>query len=153
MFRQGQKIAYPMHGVGQIEEMDEAGYLTVSIPQAGLRIRIPAENAAAAGVRPLLGRAELERLLRAAGQSTASCSENWALRCKEQTERLKSGRAEDAAAVIRLLLLRAGEKKLSVPEGRLLSMARQVVLSEMISVYEINGEEAADLLAKWLEIR
>ena len=43
-------------------------------------------------------------------------------------------------------------KKLSLVEGRLLGMARQIVLSEIISVYEINGEKAEELLAKWIKI-
>lgn len=155
MFEEGQKIAYPMHGAGYIERIEgdaAAGYYVIRIPNGNVTIRIPMERAGDVGVRGLLHREEVEKLVTKAGNSTEKNSENWNLRYKENLERLRTGKLEKAAEVIKLLMEREKKKKLSVVEGRLLGMARQVVLSEIISVYEINDEKAEELLAKWMKI-
>ncbi len=151
MFEQGQKIIYPMHGVGVIERIEE-GYYIIHIPYGDVRIRIPLTNAERIGLRPLLQREEIEGLLRGMENRGAVGGENWNQRYKENIQRLRSGKLEQAAEVVKLLLEKNEKKKLSVVENRLLAMAWQIVLSEIISVYEINGNEAEELLAKWMKI-
>lgn len=151
MFEQGQKIIYPMHGVGIIEKIEKE-YYSIHIPYGDVSIRIPLENAERIGLRPLLQREELEVLLQEAVTCGTAAGENWNQRYKENIQRLRSGKLEQAAEVIKFLLERCEKKKLSAVENRLLAMARQIVLSEVISVYEINGEEAEELLAKWMKI-
>ncbi len=153
MFQQGQKIAYPMHGVGIIEQIEDDGYYIIRIPRGEVRIRIPRERASMVGVRCLMEKEEIANCLREIVAGKAVNSENWNLRYKENLERLKTGKLEQAAEVVLLLTERGKKKKLSAVEGRLLGLARQIVLSEIISVYEINGREAEELLAKWMEIR
>lgn len=155
MFQKGQKIAYPMHGAGYIEQIQnetETEYYVIRIPNGNVTIRIPKERAEDVGMRSLMGREDVERLVTEVGNSRQSNSENWNLRYKENLERLRSGKLEAAAEVVKLLMEREKKKKLSVVEGRLLGVARQVVLSEIISVYEINNEKAEELLAKWMKI-
>ena len=151
MFQLGQKIIYPMHGVGIIEEIEREYYI-IHIPYGDVRIRIPLENAERIGLRPLLEREELELLLQERLGIPGAAGENWSQRYKENIQRLRSGKLEQAAEVVKFLLERCEKKKLSLVENRLLAMARQIVLSELISVYEINGKEAEELLAKWMKI-
>ena len=151
MFELGQKIIYPMHGIGIIEAIEE-GYYMIRIPHGEVQIRIPFASAERIGLRPLLERKELEQLLKETGPGSVPHTENWNLRYKENILRLQSGRWEQAAEVVKLLQERGRKKKLSAVENRLLAMARQIVLSEIISVYEINGREAEELLAKWIKI-
>lgn len=155
MFEAGQKISYPMHGAGYIERIDEgeqAEYYVIRITNGNVMIRIPKNRAEEIGLRGLMCREEVEQLVTKAGNSRRSNSENWNLRYKENIDRLRSGKLEEAAEVVKLLMEREKKKKLSVVEGRLLGIARQVVLSEIISVYEINDEKAEELLAKWMKI-
>ena len=152
MFRQGQEIVYPMHGVGVIEKIEDGKYYIIRIPNGSVRIRIPKERVREMGIRPLMKREEVEQSLKATGTGTTISSDNWNLRYKENLERLRSGKLEQAAEVVKVLTERERKKKLSIAEGRLLGMARQIVLSEVISVYEINGERAEELLANWMEI-
>lgn len=151
MFEAGQKIIYPMHGVGIIEAVEEAYYL-IRIPHGNVHIRIPLENAERIGLRPLLPKEEIALLLCRTGESKTAGTENWSQRYKENIRRLQSGKLEQAAEVVKFLLERCEKKKLSAVENRLLSLARQIVLSEVISVYEINRKEAEELLAKWMKI-
>ncbi|MGN0135790.1 CarD family transcriptional regulator [Anaerotignum sp.] len=151
MFEQGQKIIYPMHGVGIIESIEKE-YCVIRIPYGNVRIRIPLANAEKIGLRPLLQREEIETLLREKPMQKTAGGENWNQRNKENIQRLKSGKLDQAAEVVKQLLERNEKKKLSVIENRLLSMAWQIVLSEIISVYEINRGEAEELLAKWMKM-
>lgn len=155
MFEEGQKIAYPMHGAGYIESIEDGTdkeYYVIRIPNGNVMIRIPKERAEDVGMRGLMCREDVEKLVTQAGDGRQSNSENWSIRYKENLERLRTGKLEEAAEVVKLLTEREKKKKLSVVEGRLLGMARQVVLSEIISVYEINDEKAEELLAKWIKI-
>ncbi|MFV0314151.1 MAG: CarD family transcriptional regulator [Anaerotignum sp.] len=154
MFQAGQKIVYPLHGAGFIEDIEgtEVGdYYIIRIPTGNVRIRIPKERAKDSGIRMQEEKINMEQTIVRVGKGDAVSSDNWNLRYKENFGRLKTGKLEQTAEVIKLLYDQDKKKKLSAAECRLLGMARQIVLSEIISVYEINSEKAEELLAKWLE--
>lgn len=151
MFTQGQKIVYPMHGIGQIEKI-ENGYYMIHIPHGDVHIRISLESAEKIGLRLPLGREEIEGLLQKIPTHGNTQGENWSQRYQENIRRLKSGKLEQAAEVVKSLLERSEKKQLSAVENRLLSMTKQIVLSEIISAYEMKEREAEELLAKWLKI-
>ncbi|WP_352401044.1 CarD family transcriptional regulator [Anaerotignum sp.] len=154
MFQTGQKIVYPMHGAGYIEDIEgteEGEYYIIRIPTGNVRIRIPKDRAADTGIRVLEEKITVEETIVRVGKSKPALSENWNQRYKENFSRLKTGKLEQATEVIKLLCEQERKKKLSSVECRLLGIARQIVLSEIISVYEINSEKAEELLANWLE--
>ncbi len=151
MFQTGQKIVYPMHGAGYIEDTEDGEYYIIRIPTGNVRIRIPKDRAADTGIRFLEEKVAVEETIVRVGKSKPTLSDNWNLRYKENFSRLKTGKLEQATEVIKLLYEQERKKKLSSVECRLLGMARQIVLSEIISVYEINSEKAEELLANWLE--
>lgn len=154
MFEAGQKIVYPLHGVGYIEEIEWTetdAYYIIRIPSGNVRIRIPETRVGDAGVRCTEEKRAVEETIIRVGKSSPKHSENWNQRYKENFNRLKTGKLEQTAEVVKLLRDQEGRKKLSAMECRLLSMAKQIILSEIISVYEINSEKAEELLAKWLK--
>ena len=117
MFRTGETISYPLHGVGVIERVEtENGklYYVILIPKESVHIRIPEERAESMGVRVLWKGEELKVLLQEAGERDLSCSESWNLRCRENLERLKTGRPDHAAEVVKLLTKRSKQKTLSI---------------------------------------
>ncbi|KXL53276.1 RNA polymerase-binding transcription factor CarD [Anaerotignum neopropionicum] len=154
MFETGQKIIYPMHGAGYIEDIegtDNGEYYIIRIPTGNVRIRIPMDGAEKSGIRAPGEKMAVEETIIQVGKSKPAISNNWNQRYKENFGRLKTGKLEEAAKVIKLLYEQEKKKKLSSVECRLLGMARQIVLSEIISVYEINSEKAEELLAKWIQ--
>lgn len=154
MFQTGQKIIYPLHGAGYIEDIvgtDHGDYYIIRIPTGNVSIRIPRMGAERSGIRMPEERMAMEETLIRVGKSKPVLSNNWNQRYKDNIGRLRTGKLEQSAEVIKQLHEQEKKKKLSSVEGRLLNMARQIVLSEIISVYEINSEKAEELLAKWLE--
>lgn len=154
MFATGEKVVYPMHGAGYIEEIEETirgDYYVIRIPTGNVRIRIPQERADLVGLRCIEDKASMEAALIRVGTGNVVSSDNWNLRYKESCIRLKTGTLEAAGEVVKILRDQEKKKKLSSMESRLFGMARQIVLSEIISVYEINSEKAEELLAYWLK--
>lgn len=154
MFATGEKVVYPLHGAGFIEEIEETvvgDYYIIRIPTGNVRIRIPQARAEAAGLRCIEDKSEVESILIGVGDGQAASSDNWNLRYKESFTRLKTGKLAEAGEVVKILRAQEKKKKLSSIESRLLGMARQIVLSEITSVYEINSEKAEELLAYWLK--
>jgi len=68
------------------------------------------------------------------------------LRYKENMERIKSGDLSHVAQVFRSLLLRERERGLSTAEKKMMTTAKQIVLSELIMSLDIERPEAEEIL-------
>lgn len=67
---------------------------------------------------------------------------NWSRRFKNHVEKLKSGDIYQVAEVVRNLSLRDKDKGLSAGEKRMLSKARQILVSELSFALEVPESEA-----------
>lgn len=153
MFEVGEKIMYPLQGGGiikEIENINAKAYYKIHIPNTNVQIRIPVENAEGIGLRKPGAKKHVQDVITRIGQSETQLNGNWNLRYKENVERLKSGTLEQVATVVKLLEDQELKKRLSLAENQLLSMARQIVLVEIIFAWEITEEKAIEFLANWL---
>lgn len=75
---------------------------------------------------------------------------NWSRRYKNHVEKLKSGDIYQVAEVVRNLSIRDKGKGLSAGEKRMLSRARQILVSELTFAIGVNEEEAEKKLAEAL---
>jgi len=110
MFQAGQKIVYPLHGAGYIEEIEgtENGeYYIIRIPTGNVMIRIPKDGAEKSGIRLPEERNIVEETLVRVGKSRPTLSDNWNLRQKENFCRLKTGKLDRriACKMVRKLIL------------------------------------------------
>jgi CarD family transcriptional regulator len=67
---------------------------------------------------------------------------NWSRRFKNHVEKLKSGDVYQVAEVVRNLTLRDQEKGLSAGEKRMLTKARQILVSELTFAIDVSEQEA-----------
>lgn len=67
---------------------------------------------------------------------------NWSRRYKNHVEKLKSGDIYQVAEVVRNLSLRDKDKGLSAGEKRMLSRAKQILVSELTFAIGVDEEEA-----------
>ncbi|WP_317854015.1 CarD family transcriptional regulator [Chakrabartyella piscis] len=154
MFAKGEKIVYPLHGAGNvidIKTINEVEYILIAIPMENLYIRIPRKNSLEMGVRKPEEKEQVEKILVRVGCGNFRASDNWNLRYKENLSKMKTGKLEEVAEVVKILMEYEKKKKLSYMESRMYCMAKQIVLSELCMVYEINTKNAEDLLAIWLK--
>lgn len=147
MFKVGDKVCYPMHGIGVIEAIEErtvlnatASYYVLRFLVGRMTALVPVESAQRVGLRHLVPAEECRKVLRFLGEAPAETDENWNKRYRENYEKLRSGSIYEVAEVVKCLQKREEEKGLSAGERRMLSNARQLLLGEL-SVATGRGEE------------
>ena len=150
----GDRIVYPMHGAGIIAgvETNEIGgvtksYYVLKMPMGNLKLMLPVDKINEIGLRGIIDRskvAEVKAVLEGAPEYTVG---SWNKRYHATLERLKSGDILDAAAVARNLSAQNARKKLSSGERRLLDLARQILISELVFACEKPPEE----IERWLD--
>ena len=139
MFSVGDLIVHPMHGAGVIEDIVQekvAGvlqeYYVFKMPMGGLILKIPTANAHLIGVRGIISRQEVASLLDAIPEIPVETNANWNKRYQENMLRLKSGNLYEVARVIKALMHRERERGLSTGERKMLSNAKQILVSELV---------------------
>lgn len=152
MYAIGEKIVYPMHGAGIIEKIEEKEilgelrqYYVLKVPCDDMKIMIPVDNSDEIGVRNIISADEIKTVLAVLGASSTEMSHNWNRRYRENMEKLKTGSAVQVAEVVRNLTRTERTKKLSAGEKRMLTSARQILLSEMVLAGGMD-EARADIL-------
>ncbi|WP_027399722.1 CarD family transcriptional regulator [Anaerovorax odorimutans] len=158
MFAVGDKIVYPMHGAGVIEKIEEKKilgenrkYYILSVPCGDMKIMIPVDSAEEIGVRAIVSSDQLIRVIELLKSETTQMSNNWNRRYRENQEKLKTGELSKVAEVVRNLMRTDRDKKLSTGEKKMLSSAKQILISEMILVNNVDQDEANEIINRSVE--
>lgn len=153
MFIVGDKIVYPMHGAGIIEEIEEKKilgqtreYYILKVPCGDMKIMIPIESSAEIGVRPIIKKSMLPEIFDLLAADSTEMSSNWNRRYRENMELLKTGDICKVAEVVRNLIRTDRVKKLSTGEKKMLTNAKQILISELILVGKMTYEEADNII-------
>jgi len=153
MFAIGDKIVYPMHGAGVIEEIEEKKilgetrkYYILKVPCGDMKIMIPVDSSKDIGVRSVVSDAELVQVMQTLEGESSQMSTNWNRRYRENMEKLKTGNVLQVAEVVRNLMRTDREKKLSTGEKKMLSNAKQILLSEIILIKGIDIKDASTIV-------
>ena len=151
MYSKGDKIVYPLYGAGVIEDVEEKeidgelqAYYVLNIPVGNLKIMISAAKAESQRVRLVHARDEIMSEIKSAQE--ISMPDNWNQRYKENMERIKSGELGQVSIVFFNLLLRERERGLSTAEKKMMTTAKQIILSEIILSLDVDKNEAEDIL-------
>jgi CarD family transcriptional regulator len=149
MFNIGEKIVYPMHGAGVIESIEEREilgekrkYYIMKMPIGNMQVMIPLDQMEDIGIRKVIDFKEIENVLDVLASETTKMHKNWNRRYRANMELIKTGDIYEIAEVVRNLTLRDKEKGLSTGERKMLSNARQILISEIVLVAEISEESA-----------
>lgn len=153
MFEIGDKIVYPQHGAGTIvdeKEMDFLGekrkYYVLNIPIDDIKVMIPVLNMEESGIRKILTVEEMDDIIIVLEENSTKMSNNWNHRYRNNMDKIKGGNIEEIAEVARNLEILDSEKSLSTGERKMLNNAKQIIISEMMLVYEIDYASAESKL-------
>ena len=130
---------------------EEKMYLKLAVAQGDLTIEVPAENVDLVGVRDVVDEDGLKNVVDVLQAEHVEEPANWSRRYKANLEKLASGDVIKVAEVVRDLWRRDQDRGLSAGEKRMLSKARQVLVSELALAKKVSEEEAEGLLDKTLE--
>lgn len=149
----GDKIVYPMHGAGEIQDIEEKeilgeirSYYIMDVPNEDMEIMIPVDNMEDIGIRDVISRDEIDKVMDVLKAPSSEMSGNWNHRNRENMEKLKTGDIFEVAEVVRNLVRIEREKHLSTGEKKMLANAKQILSSEIILVTGSNEEEAEQMI-------
>lgn len=149
----GETVVYPHHGAALIEEVttriikgEERTYLKLKVAQGDLTIEVPADNVDMVGVRDVVDSEGLEEVFDVLRQPYIEEPTNWSRRYKANVEKLASGDVKKVAEVVRDLWRRDQDRGLSAGEKRMLSKARQILVSELALAEKTDEANAESIL-------
>jgi len=152
-FNVGETVVYPHHGAALIEATEtrivkgeEKLYLVLKVAQGDLVVKVPADNAEVVGVRDVVDQAGLDHVFEVLRAPHTEEPTNWSRRYKANLEKLASGDVNKVAEVVRDLWRRDKERGLSAGEKRMLSKARQILVSELALAEETDEIKAEGIL-------
>jgi len=153
MFAVGSKIVHPMHGAGVIKKIEEKKilgevkqYYILELPCNDMNVMIPVESEQSVGIRTIVDKSVALKAIEILKQESTHMDQNWNRRHRENMEKLKKGDILEVAEVVRNLMRVNRVKSLSAGETKMLSNARQILISEIILACEISGEEAVKIV-------
>ncbi|KGF11601.1 CarD-like/TRCF domain [Urinicoccus massiliensis] len=154
MFSIGDKVVYPIHGAGVIADIQEKEvlgevqeYYILKMPTNHMNVMVPVSQIKKLGVREILSKEEMDQVFEIFSQEDQSkLPKNWNRRYRYNMDRIKSGDIEEIARVVLCLENLDQEKNLSTGERKMLNNAKQIIISEMILVYDKDQEELSDLI-------
>ncbi len=154
----GDKIVYPTHGAGIIENIKEEkilgekkSYYILYMPVGELKLMIPVDNVEELGMRKIIDKDQACDVLDILKQNESRMSANWNRRYRANMERIKTGDITEVAEVARNLYARDKEKGLSTGEKKMLEQTIRIVVSELSLATETEEEEMRDLIIRCLE--
>jgi CarD family transcriptional regulator len=156
-FHIGDKVVYPNHGVGIIEQISsrtigstvEKFYL-LKIKASSLKVMVPFHNVNMVGLRRVVKNGEIQKILDFLTDGDCENSADWKDRFKENSERMRTGSLLDVAAVLKGLLQLNQAKPLSFREKKMLERARYLLVSELAMARNCEDQQIEDVLSKAL---
>lgn len=149
MFKIGDKVVYPMHGAGTIESIEEKemmgkqeDYYIIKMPVGGMKLMVPTSKVDNIGIREISNKTEAEKVfsILEKPKDPYIYDANWNKRYNINAEKIKSGNILEVAEVVRELSHRHMERGLSIGEKKMLTTAKDILLSEMVLSEEMSHE-------------
>jgi CarD family transcriptional regulator len=156
-YKIGDKVVYPNHGVGIIEQINfgvmngrTEKYYMLKIYASGLKVMVPATNAISVGLRPVIRNGETLKVLGFLEKGKPNSHHDWKHRFKENSERMRTGALIEVAAVLKSLVSLSRTKPLSFREKKMLERAKFLLVSELATARNTSPETMEDALIKSL---
>ena len=140
-FKLGEKVVYPNHGVGLIEQIS-FGYVNgkserfymLRIASSGLKVMVPQSNVESVGLRPVIRSTQAGAVLSFLEKGRSDSHHDWKHRFKENSDRMRTGSLMEVAVVLKGLVALSRTKPLSFREKKMLDRAKHLLVTELATV-------------------
>lgn len=154
MFLIGDKVVYPMQGIGIIDRIEDKifsgknrEYIIVKILSNNLEIMIPSDKISNSNLRKITDNSTLEDVLfDLANKNNKLEGISAKERYQNNMTKMKSGSLKDSAEVVNDLILMNKEKSLNTSEKQLFNTAHKFLVQEVSFIKNISETEATDFL-------
>jgi CarD family transcriptional regulator len=157
LFQIGEKIVYPNHGIGTIENISSRAFgaqferfYLLRLTYNATTVMVPFSHVQEIGLRRVTRNGEVARVLEFLGEGTCKGSVDWKDRFKENSDKMRMGSLLGIAEVLKTLLVLQAAKPLSFREKKMLDRARHMLVTELSISRGLQEADATDLLKKSL---
>jgi CarD family transcriptional regulator len=152
-FHVGDKVVYPNHGVGVIEQISSRSvgttvekFYLLHIKASSLRVMVPCQNAGSVGLRRVIRNGEVQKVLDLLSVNGNGANGDWKDRFKENSDRMRTGSLIEVAGVLKSLIALHQAKPLSFREKKMLERARYLLVSELAMARNCDESKVEELL-------
>jgi CarD family transcriptional regulator len=156
-FHIGDKVVYPNHGVGIIEQISSRtigenveNFYLLKIKASSLKVMVPFHNVMTVGLRRVVKNGEIQKIVDFLEDGACDNNTDWKYRFKENSERMRTGSLLEVANVLKALLVLNQSKALSFREKKMLERARYLLVSELAMAKNCEDAQIEELLTKAL---
>jgi CarD family transcriptional regulator, regulator of rRNA transcription len=156
-FQIGEKVVYPNHGIGTVENISSRAFgsqferfYLLRLTYKSMTVLVPFSHVTDIGLRRITKNGELSRVLLLLSEGTCSAKIDWKERFKEYSEKMNKGTLLEIAEVLKGLLILQTEKPLSFRDKKMLDRARHMLISECSISRGMSEREGIELLQRAL---
>ena len=150
MFNVGDKVVYPMHGAGVIQNIEEknilgekTSYYIIKMP-GEVKVMVPTVKAEEIGVRNIIDCETANKVFQVLETNSTEMALNWNKRYRDNMDKMKSGDIYEVADVVRNLSFK--QRGLSTGEKKMLLNAKQILISELTLAENSQKEEIEQIV-------
>lgn len=157
VFQIGEKVVYPNHGIGTVENIStrafgaqpERFYL-LRLTYNSMTVMVPFSHVGEIGLRKVTRNGEVARVLSFLSEGVCQRQCDWKDRFKENSDKMRNGSLLEIAEVLKTLLILQSEKPLSFREKKMMDRARHMLITELTISRGLREMEVVDLIQKAL---
>jgi CarD family transcriptional regulator len=157
-FQVGEKVVYPNHGVGTIENISSRSFGTqqerfylLRLSPNSMTVMVPFSHVNDVGLRKVTKCSEINRVLTYLSAGRPCCAHDWKDRFKENSDKMRGGSLFEIAEVFKALLIIQLGKPLSFREKKMLERARSMLVLETSIAKSVTEPNAVALIARSLD--
>jgi len=147
-FKVGDKVVYPNHGVGVVEQIMTASNSGIDNTFYRLRILsndstvlVPTTNTTQVGLRKVLSRKDVDKVFKVLRSRKIELTADWKGRFQENSDKMRTGDIFEVAVVLKNLTLLSKSKNLSYRERKMLDKSRYLIVSEIAEVANLPEDQ------------
>ncbi|HEV8383799.1 MAG TPA: CarD family transcriptional regulator [Candidatus Acidoferrales bacterium] len=156
-FKIGEKVVYPNHGVGIVEQISYGivngkpeKYFLLRVYSSNLKVMVPQNNVTAVGLRPIVRSPDAAKVFTYLEKGSCCSHNDWKHRFKENSERMRTGSLLEVATVLKSLVSLSGTKPLSFREKKMLERAKHLLVTELATVRNTSEQQVEDSVVRAL---
>lgn len=154
MFKVGDIVVYPAHGVSEVESIEtreisgnKISFFILKVLDTQMTVMVPVTNVKNVGIRELIDNKGIEKVMGILRERSVSVdNQTWNRRYREYMEKIKSGSAFEIAEVLRDLNILKRGKELSFGERKMYDTARNLLVNEVSTSKKIDRKEVEKML-------
>jgi len=158
MFKVGDKVLHPLHGIAIIEQVEEkeirgesTNYYILNLFMKKMKIMIPVEKANDVGIRRLSNSGQVQEAFDVLkSRRTKEVAINWNRRYRHNLDQIKTGDICKVAEVLKSLSDKQRRKGLSMGEKKMIENVRQLMIGEIMHAKKVKQDQAVNILDKVL---